>query len=169
MIDVTSKPGADYEFIIAQLQDLGTRCENPDGSNREFLEGQKDRYERYYREIEALEDGFRELSLTTDDREAADGYAANARKYEEALEGLPKPWSFLAPMKLRQLITQWKAETLLLLQNRVCEFQTCAFCALHLKLVRKTFPRPGLAFSAKAHWGLHLKPLQLKRRMPTIF
>ncbi|MEP1420594.1 MAG: hypothetical protein ABJK59_02350 [Erythrobacter sp.] len=94
VIDVTSKPGADYEFIIAQLQDLGTRCENPDGSNREFLEGQKDRYGRYYREIEALEDGFRELSLTTDDREAADGYAANARKYEEALEGLPKPWEF---------------------------------------------------------------------------
>ncbi len=94
MVAVASSPSVDLDFEVAQIKDLADRCRNNDGSQIGFLNSQKERYGRHYREVEAAMDAYRELALTTDDPALARSYTDNARKYEIALEGMPKPWEF---------------------------------------------------------------------------
>lgn len=94
VIGVATTPSVDLDFEVAQIKDLADRCRNNDGSQSEFLDSQKDRYGRHYREVEAAMNEYRELALTTDDPALAQSYTDNARKYEFALETMPKPWEF---------------------------------------------------------------------------
>lgn len=94
VVAVASSPSVDLDFEAAQIKDLADRCRNNDGSQIEFLNSQKDRYGRHYREVEAAMNEYRELALTTDDPALAQSYTDNARKYEFALKAMPKPWEF---------------------------------------------------------------------------